>query len=108
EVDRAATKAATAFATHISEPPRADDPLAAALDSLDVAHDRLRAAAELPASDKVGKPLVAAGVLEISDAGAPVEDLDVDGAVPSAHGRVLFGRTASRQIQVDLIVGGKP
>jgi hypothetical protein len=108
EIDHAAGKAATAFASHVaSSTTRLDDPLPAALDALDVARDKLRAAAELPPEQKVGAPLTAAEILPIADDGAPLEELHVE-ALPSAHGFELFGNTASRLVQINLIAGGKP
>src|SRR4051812_36444425 len=48
DLDKAATKAAGAFATHISAPVLDKDPLPGALDNLDAARLKLRASADLP------------------------------------------------------------
>ncbi len=108
ELDHAAAKAATAFATHVgASTTRIDDPLPAALDALDAARDKLRAAAGLPPDARTGSPLPVAQILPITDGNDTVESLDLD-TLPSAHGMVLFGKTANRMVQVNLIAGGKP
>jgi hypothetical protein len=106
DLDKAAQKAAAAFATHVgSSTTVVDDPLPAALDALDDARLNLRKAAKLPATGSAGPKLVAAPLLPLADGTEPVTSLEVD-AVPSAHGIVLFGRTASRDVQVTLTAGG--
>ena len=56
DLDHTATKAALAFATHVGSSTTLKlDPLPAALDALDVARGKLRAAAELPTAAETGK-----------------------------------------------------
>ncbi|HEY5947306.1 MAG TPA: hypothetical protein VIV40_17500, partial [Kofleriaceae bacterium] len=108
ELDKAAQKAALAFAKHVqSSTTLKQDPLPAALDELDAARDKLRKIAELPAADKVGTPLAPVQIIPIVDGKEPVNELQID-ALPSAHGLVLFGKTASRQVQVLLTSGAAP
>ena len=107
-LDAAAGKAAQAFALHVaSSTTLKDDPLPAALDALDAARMSLRNAAGLPVDEAAGKPLPAAQVLPLRDGTDAVTELPVDG-LPSAHGIVLFGRAASRPVQVTLVAGGAP
>jgi hypothetical protein len=108
DLDAAATKAATAFATHVADSTTlAHDPLPAALDDLDAARAKLRAAAELPPADVNGKPLPAAQLFALQDGNEPVESLAVE-AVPSSRALVLFGKTATHTVQVSLFAGGIP
>jgi hypothetical protein len=115
DLDKAASKAASAFATHISAPVLDKDPLPAALDGLDAARAKLRASADLPAAAASGAALPAATLLPLSDGKDPIVSLDVEAqqlhmpsASPSAHGAVLFGKTASHDVQVDIVAGGTP
>ncbi len=106
DVDKAAQKAAAAFATHVgSSTTIVRDPLPAALDSLDIARSYLRKAAQLPATSQAGGVLAPASILPLQDGKERVVDVVVD-AIPSAHGVVLFGQTESRRVQVTLTAGG--
>lgn len=108
ELDKAATKAALAFARHVSESTTLEkDPLPAALDELDVARNKLRASAKLPEAAAAGTPLPVAQSLPIGDGKDTLTSLVVD-AIPSAHGLVLFGKTDSRMVQVVLGPGVAP
>ena len=108
EVDSAAGRAAEAFATHVATPRElAADPLPAALDALDAARMALRSAAGLPVDEGTGKPLPVAQVLPLGDGKEPVEKLAL-GEVPSAHGIVLSGNTASHFVQIVLSPGKAP
>lgn len=108
ELDRAAQQAALAFAKHVGTTTTlANDPLPGALDALDAARGKLRAAAELPASAQAGAALPVAEIVPLVDGTEPVIDLDI-AAPPSAHGAVAFGKTAARQVQIVLPVGGAP
>ncbi len=107
ELDQAATKAAAAFAEHVANPRLEVDPLPDALDALDAARAKLRAAAKLPPDAATGKPLPAAQVVPIADGAEPLERLDLD-AIPSAHGMVSFGHTPSHVVQVTLAAGAAP
>lgn len=105
DLDKAAQKAAAAFATHVgSSTTIINDPLPAALDALDAARADLRKSAKLPPTTQAGGALVSAQVLPLMDGNEPVTSLEVD-AIPSAHGLVLFGRTDSRNVQVTLTTG---
>lgn len=107
-LEKSASKAALAFARHVSESTTLkEDPLPAALDDLDGARRALRVAAKMPVAEDAGKPLVAAELLPITDGADGLTNLTVD-AIPSAHGFVLFGRTESRTVQVMLPAGGTP
>lgn len=114
DLDKAASKAAGAFATHISAPVLDKDPLPAALDNLDAAHVKLRAAAGLPPAQASGAPLPAATPFALTDGKDPIANLEIEtqegslAPVPSAHGFVLFGKTAQHDVQVDLVAGGTP
>jgi hypothetical protein len=105
-LDKAAQKAAMAFATHVgSSTTIIDDPLPAALDALDEARLNLRKAAKLPPTGSAGPKLPTAQLLPLADGTDQVTNLEMD-AIPSAHGIVLFGRTSSRDVQVTLTTGG--
>ena len=115
ELDKAAGKAATAFATHISAPVLQHDPLPAALDGLDAARAKLRASAGLPPAQGSGSPLPSATILALADGKDPLVSLDIEGAAqglsgptPSAHGFVLYGKTAKGTVQVGLVAGAAP
>ncbi len=115
DLDKAAAKAATAFATHVSAPVLDKDPLPGALDNLDAARAKLRAAADLPPAPGSGAPLPAATVLALGDGKEPVASLALEmttegqsTGVPSAHGFVIFGKTQTHPVQVDLVAGGAP
>ena len=110
ELDRAATKAAGAFATHIvSSTVLKDDPLPAALDALDAARDELRAAAEMPVLAQTGKPLHAAQIVPVTDGDATITELRVE-TKPSAHGIIVFGKSRNndRDVEIALHTGGAP
>jgi len=110
DVDKVATKAAGAFATHIaSSTILKDDPLPAALDELDAARAALRASAGMPALAQTGTKLVDAKIIRIEDGKSALEELTVD-TKPSAHGMILFGRSATddRDVQVALRTGASP
>ncbi|MBV8758750.1 MAG: hypothetical protein JO257_15795 [Deltaproteobacteria bacterium] len=115
DLDKAATKAATAFATHVSAPVLDKDPLPGALDNLDAARAKLRAAAGLPSAPGTGAALPAATVLALADGKEPLASLDLElseehmsGGVPSAHGFVMFGKTTTHAVQLDLVAGAAP
>ncbi|MEO8845795.1 MAG: hypothetical protein ABI591_28430 [Kofleriaceae bacterium] len=110
EVDRAATKAAGAFATHImSSTVLEDDPLPAALDALDAARADLRAAADMPALAQSGTPLRAAQLVPLTDGAATIKEISVD-TKPSAHGIIVFGKSSNgdRDVEIALHTGGAP
>jgi hypothetical protein len=107
-LDKAAAQTAEAFTVHIlpsTRPRGVDDPLPAALDSLDAAYVALRAAAKLPPLEPTAVPLRTAQLVLIHDEG--VESLELD-TVPSAHGLVVFGKVARRDVQIVLTIGGVP
>lgn len=108
ELDQAAKQAALAFAKHVGSSTTLDkDPLPDALDALDAARGKLRAAAKLPATTETGTPLAPAEVVALADGKEPVTELDTQ-ALPSAGGIVRFGRTASRSVQIVMAPGGAP
>jgi len=109
-LDRAATKTAGAFATHImSSTVLKDDPLPAALDALDAARDELRAAADMPVLAQTGKPLRVAQLVPLTDGDATIKEISVD-TKPSAHGIIVFGksRNGDRDVEIALHTGGAP
>ncbi|HSN29120.1 MAG TPA: hypothetical protein VLT45_22685 [Kofleriaceae bacterium] len=115
DLDKAAAKAATAFATHVSAPVLDKDPLPNALDNLDAARAKLRAAADLPPAPGTGGPLPAAIVMALADGKEPVASLSLEmttsgdmTGVPSAHGFVMRGMTRTHTVQVALVAGGAP
>ncbi|MGE5186128.1 MAG: hypothetical protein ACM31C_28930 [Acidobacteriota bacterium] len=108
DLDAAAAKAATAFATHVAESTTLEhDPLPEALDDLDTARAKLREAAELPPAAGKGKPLPAAQILELADGKEPLHELIVE-SVPSSQALVLFGKTDTHTVQVSLVPGKPP
>lgn len=108
DLDKAAKKAALAFATHVgSSTTLVDDPLPAALDALDAARIKLRETAKLSTAPHTGKTLVAAQLVPLADGNEPLTNLLVD-VLPSAHGLVLYGKTDSRMVQLVLTAGGPP
>ena len=108
EVDKAAHKAALAFATHVgSSTTLLDDPLPAALDALDAARVKLFGAGKLTAAEHTGQPLPAAEIIPLADGNDKLTALLVD-TIPSAHGIVLRGRTDSRMVQLVLAPGQPP
>lgn len=108
ELDKAAQAAAIAFAKHTASiTTKGEDPLPSALDALDAARTKLRTVAKLPNTQVAGTPLPVAEIIPIADGKEPVSELFMD-SVPSAHGFVAFGRTASRQVQVTLAAGAAP
>jgi len=121
-LDKAASKAALAFARHVSESTTLEiDPLPDALDNLDTARQALRASAKMAAAPIAGKPLTAAQVLPLKDGEHNLLNLIVD-TIPSAHGLILFGHKAPLEkqspldlkplgpvdVQVKLTAGGPP
>ncbi len=107
-LDKAASKAAIAFARHVSESTTLEnDPLPTALDELDAARRSLRATAKMPSAEAAGKPLAAAETSMISDGTDRLKMLTID-TIPSAHGMILFGTSESRTVQVKLTAGGAP
>lgn len=108
ELDKAAQAAAIAYAKHVASiTAEGKDPLPDALDALDAARVKLRTTAELPAAQGAGTPLPPAQIVAIEDGKEPLTELFMD-SLPSAHGFVGFGKTASRQVQVMLQGGGAP
>jgi hypothetical protein len=108
ELDKAAQKAAMAFADHVSRSTTLEkDPLPRALDALDAARAHLRQTARLPATEQTGTALPAAQIVPLLDGKDPVTSLEID-AIPSGTGMVLFGKTASRLVQVSTTAGGTP
>ncbi|HEY5926811.1 MAG TPA: hypothetical protein VIV11_34225 [Kofleriaceae bacterium] len=108
ELEKAAQRAALAFATHVGSSTTVEvDPLPKALDDLDASRGKLRTTAKLSATEQTGTPLAPAQIVPLVDGKDPVSELIVD-ALPSAHGLVLFGKTANRQVQVALEAGGTP
>ena len=108
DLDKAAKKAALAFATHVgSSTTLIDDPLPAALDALDAARIKLRGTAKLSTTAHAGKTLVPAQLVPLVDGNEPLTNLLVD-VLPSAHGLVLYGKTDSRMVQLVLTAGGTP
>jgi hypothetical protein len=108
ELHKAAQKAAFAYADHVTRSTtQLVDPLPPALDALDTARAALRAAAKLPATAATGTALAAVQIVPLADGKDPVTSLEVD-SVPSAHGIVLFGKTANRLVQLTLPAGGAP
>ena len=110
-LDRAATHAANAYATHVATTVvlAKDDPLPGALDALDAARVALRAAADMPPLAPVGPALPVADIAPFPDVdGQRVDTLELAG-VPSAHGVVAFGKTAKGgDVQVVLAPGARP
>jgi hypothetical protein len=107
-LDKAAIAAAGAFATHIAASTTLTrDPLPAALDALDAARAQLFAAVEIPVPAAGGKPLPRATVIELSDGGEPLKNADAP-QVPSSHGAVTFGSTATHQLQITFVAGATP
>jgi hypothetical protein len=108
DLEQAATHAATAFATHVAESTtRLDDPLPAALERLDDAYAKLRAAAKLPPAEQTGKPLPVAQVIPILDGSEPLLALEMRN-LPTAHAMVEYGNTNSRLVQLTLVAGAAP
>src|SRR3569623_294682 len=115
DLDKAAAKSATAFATHVSAPVLDKDPLPTALDNLDAARAKLRDAAGLQPAPGTGNTLPAATAIALTDGKDPIASFDLEasvehasGGVPSAHGYVMYGKTASHAVQLDLVAGGTP
>ena len=109
ELDKAASKAASAFATHIlSSTTLKEDPLPAALDELDAARVALRKAAGMPALEQAGKPLRAATIVPVDDGDATLKEIEVQ-TKPSAHGLIVFGKSRKdRDVEIALHTGGAP
>ncbi len=62
---------------------------------------------ELPPPTETGKPLPVAQILPLGDGDDPLTNLEMEG-VPSAHGFIAFGKTASRLVQISLVTGAAP
>lgn len=108
ELDKSASKAALAFAKHVSESTTLrEDPLPDALDELDAARGKLRAIAKMKAAESSAKALPAAQIVPLADGSDPVTSLEID-TIPSAGGIILFGRTANRTVQMTLVAGAAP
>jgi hypothetical protein len=107
ELDHAASKAAAAFAEHVTaEKLRPDDPLPAALDALDAARASLRATAGLPAETQAGPPPLAAAQL---DRFGSDDLLELAPAIaPSASGFATVATLGSRHVQISVPAGGSP
>ncbi|MDB4960062.1 MAG: hypothetical protein JWP01_61 [Myxococcales bacterium] len=114
-IDRAASKVANAFATHVdpygesAENRGKESPLPAALQELDTAHADLRTAAGMspPAVASLGS-LPAAELILLKDGADPVQSLD-GWRLPSATGVVAFGTVKARgQVQLVLAPGAAP
>ncbi|MEO6772401.1 MAG: hypothetical protein ABI467_05190 [Kofleriaceae bacterium] len=109
ELDKAAGRAASAFATHVmSATTLKQDPLPAALDELDAARTALREAAGMPGLEQAGKPLRAATIVPITDGDATINKLEVQ-TKPSAHGMIVFGTSRKgRDVEIVLRTGMAP
>jgi hypothetical protein len=109
ELEKAASKAALAFAKHVSESTTLTvDPLPEALDALDQSRRKLRKSAEMSAGEASGAPLATANVIKLMAGDEGLKVLHVD-TIPSAHGIVLFGNTASSySAQITLTAGKEP
>jgi hypothetical protein len=109
ELDKAASKAAAAFATHIvSSTTLKQDPLPGALDDLDAARTALRKAAGMPVLEQAGKPLRAATIVPVDDGDATLKEIEVQ-TKPSAHGLIVFGKSRKdRDVEIALHTGAAP
>ncbi|HEY1547880.1 MAG TPA: hypothetical protein VGG28_08670 [Kofleriaceae bacterium] len=109
-LDRAATKAAAAFAEHVTAArDLASDPLPDALDALDTAHANLRHAAGMTVEATHGPALPVAQQLALADGSDAVTQIDFSQLLPSAHGYTGFGKTTTgRDVQFSLPIGGAP
>jgi len=109
DLDKAAGKAASAFATHImSSTTLKQDPLPGALDELDAARTALRKAAGMPALAQAGKPLRAAQIVPVTDGDATLAEIEVQ-TKPSAHGIIVFGKSRKdRDVEIVLRTGMTP
>ena len=106
-VDHAASKAAGAFATHITSPSTAADPLPAALDELDAARAALRATVKLSVVAQTGATLMSAKLVPISDGEHQMTELRLR-ALPSAHGFVVTAMAKDQNYQISLRTGTTP
>jgi hypothetical protein len=107
ELDHAASKAAAAFAEHVTAgTPRPDDPLPAALDALDAARASLRAIVGLPVETQAGPPLLAAAQL-VPFGSDSLGDLEA-AVVPDASGFTTVATVAGHLVQVSVPAGGSP
>ena len=108
DLETAAGHAASAFATHVAESTtRIDDPLPAALDQLETAYAKLRAAADLPPSAVDGKPLPAAQVIYMMDGAERLTTLEIR-SMPSGHGVMEYANTPTRLVELALVPGSAP
>ena len=114
-VDRAAAKAANAFASHVDpdgdgiDKRRAESPLPAALDELETARAELRASAGMdPYRGRVAASLPAAEVIAVKDGNDRVGSLTA-WLIPSAGGTVAFGSVKDKgEVQLTLVPGAAP
>jgi hypothetical protein len=107
-LDRAATKAAAAFAEHVTAAPQ-NDPLPDALDALDSAHANLRHVAGMTVEVQHAPTLPVAQQLALADGSDAVTQVDFSQLLPSAHGLTGFGKTKTgRDVQFSLPIGGAP
>jgi hypothetical protein len=109
ELDKAAGRAASAFATHVmSSTTLKQDPLPAALDELDAARTALRRSAGMPVLAEAGKPLRAAQIVPVTDGDETLKELFVQ-TKPSAHGIIVFGKSRKdRDVEIVLRTGSTP
>jgi hypothetical protein len=113
--ERAAGKVATSFATHVDPfgEPRAErhkeSPLPAALQELDQAHAKLRAAASMPPPPSTSIPkLAAADTVAVRTENQNLRWYDMT-QLPSAGGAIAWGATDDRsEVEVVLPAGGAP
>jgi hypothetical protein len=107
-VDKAAQAAASAFANHVAgiagDGP-GQDPLPVALDALDAARGKLRAAAELPSAQSAGASLPPAQIVALANID-PGAMLFFD--MPSAHGVLAQAQNRDVRTQVQFAPGEAP
>ena len=114
-VDRAAAKAANAFASHVDpdgdgiDKRGKDSPLPAALDELETARAELRESAGMePYVGRVTASLPAAEVIAVKDGNDRVASLSA-WLIPSAGGTVAFGSVKNKgEVQLTLVPGAAP
>ncbi|HVK89754.1 MAG TPA: hypothetical protein VM513_36785 [Kofleriaceae bacterium] len=121
DIDKAATRAARAFATHVDpfgekfEDRGKPSPLPTALKELDSAHAALRAAAGMsPPRSVTGPKLPKAELIAITDGTEPVTKLD-ETTIASAGGAIIIGGVSakdtmvgSRGVEVVVVPGAAP
>jgi len=117
EIDRAASRLAASFISHVDPAGQAapgdamrrqPDPLPVALDELEAAYAKLRAAAKLPPAPppQGTAPLPLAAIVPIELDGARV--LTLQDALPSRTGMLGFGTIEGSEIQLQLVAGKAP